>query len=536
MKENNSENILPLVSVIVPCRNEERFISRCLDSIVNQDYPQECLEVLVFDGKSEDGTKSIASLYGDKYDFISVLDNDKKFTPSALNAGIGHARGEYILWLSAHNEFNKSYVSKCIEYTRKFNASAVGGVIKAVPRNSNLIDAAICLSLGSPFGVGNSAHKVGVKSPLWADTAFGVCYRKEVFHKAGLFNEKLIRGQDMEFGMRLKKIGIKTLLAPELISYYYARSDLKSFIRHNFRNGLWAVLPFRYSDVVPVSLRHLVPLFFVASLLSLALLSVYSGIFAKLFLSVVIPYAVLAFFFSGLTAYREKDARLIFVMPFVFAALHISYGTGSLCAVFTMMGGALKRLSDIVISLAGLVILSPSILFISALMKAKDGGPVFYRGARVGLNGKEFKMFKFRTMVINADKIGGPSTADDDSRITWIGRFLRKYKLDEIPQLINVLKGEMSMVGPRPEVPFYVNMFTEEEKRILSVRPGITDWASLWNHDEGAVLAGSADPEKTYIEKIRPEKIRLQLKYVDEHSARTDMKILFMTVMKVVFR
>ena len=196
----------------------------------------------------------------------------------------------------------------------------------------------------------------------------------------------------------------------------------------------------------------------------------------------------------------------------------------------------LKRLFDIVFSLSGLILLSPTLLGVALLIKREDGGPLFYKGVRVGRSGKLFKMFKFRTMVVNADKIGGPSTADDDPRLMKVGKILRKYKLDEIPQLINVLIGNMSFVGPRPEVPFYVNMFTEEEKQILTVKPGITDWASLWDCDEGALLAGTPDPEKTYMEKIRPEKIRLQLKYVRERSFWVDMKILFMTMMKVVCR
>jgi lipopolysaccharide/colanic/teichoic acid biosynthesis glycosyltransferase len=196
----------------------------------------------------------------------------------------------------------------------------------------------------------------------------------------------------------------------------------------------------------------------------------------------------------------------------------------------------LKRLFDIILSLCGIIILSPFFLFLGFLIKKEDRGTVFYKGVRVGKNDRPFKMLKFRTMVVNADKIGGSSTADDDPRLTKIGKFLRKYKLDELPQLINVLKGDMSFVGPRPEVPFYVDMFTDEEKAILSVSPGITDWASLWNSDEGALLAGSVDPEKDYMEKIRPEKIRLQLKYVRERSFWVDMEILFRTAMKVVGR
>jgi len=193
-----------------------------------------------------------------------------------------------------------------------------------------------------------------------------------------------------------------------------------------------------------------------------------------------------------------------------------------------------KRIFDIVASGIGLIILSPLMLSIAYLIKKEDGGPVFYRGVRVGRYGKPFRIYKFRTMVIDAEKIGGPSTADDDPRITKIGKILRKYKLDELPQLINVLKGEMSIVGPRPEVQFYVDMFTEKEKDILSVRPGITDWASLWNPDEGAILAGSPDPEKTYMEKIRPTKIKLQLKYVKEHSFWIDLKIIALTILTVI--
>lgn len=193
-----------------------------------------------------------------------------------------------------------------------------------------------------------------------------------------------------------------------------------------------------------------------------------------------------------------------------------------------------KRLFDLFFSFFGLLFLLPLILVIAILIKKEDRGPVFYLGKRVGKNGKEFSMFKFRTMVQNADKIGGPSTAADDARLTKIGLFLKKFQLDEIPQLVNVLKGDMSLVGPRPEVKIYVDMMSQEEKDvILSVRPGMTDFASLWNFHEGELLKGAEDPEKEYMEKIRPKKLELQKKYVKERSFLIDIKIIIKTVLRV---
>ena len=196
----------------------------------------------------------------------------------------------------------------------------------------------------------------------------------------------------------------------------------------------------------------------------------------------------------------------------------------------------LKRLFDLAAAAAGLIILGPVLLAVAALITLYDGRPVFYRGVRIGRHGRLFRVFKFRTMRTDAEKIGGPSTTADDPRITRVGRWLRKSKLDELPELINVFVGDMSLVGPRPEVEHYVSLMTDEERVILSVRPGLTDWATLWNSDEGAVLAGAADPEKAYLELIRPEKIRLQLEYVRRRSFWVDLVILVQTVMAVVLR
>lgn len=190
----------------------------------------------------------------------------------------------------------------------------------------------------------------------------------------------------------------------------------------------------------------------------------------------------------------------------------------------------MKRIFDIIFSLTVLLLLLPVIIGVAVAIKFHDWGPVFYRAQRVGRNGKIFSMFKFRTMVVNADKIGASSTTLSDARITPVGRFLRKTKLDELPQFINVFIGNMSVVGPRPDVKAFTDMFTEEEKAILKVKPGITDWASVWNSDEGKILEGAEDPDKAYMELIWPEKKRLQLKYVRERTFLSDIKIIWLTL------
>jgi lipopolysaccharide/colanic/teichoic acid biosynthesis glycosyltransferase len=192
-----------------------------------------------------------------------------------------------------------------------------------------------------------------------------------------------------------------------------------------------------------------------------------------------------------------------------------------------------KRILDVVVSLIGLVILFPLFAAVGLWVKASSPGPVFYAGKRIGKDGKPFRMLKFRTMVVNADKLGASSTSDDDARLTSAGRILRRFKLDELPQLVNVLDGEMSFVGPRPQVEWAVNLYSPEERGLLSVRPGITDFASLRFRNEGEILRGSTDPDRDYLEKIAPQKIRLGLYYVRHYSLITDIKIVVATVLSI---
>jgi lipopolysaccharide/colanic/teichoic acid biosynthesis glycosyltransferase len=192
-----------------------------------------------------------------------------------------------------------------------------------------------------------------------------------------------------------------------------------------------------------------------------------------------------------------------------------------------------KRVLDLVVALSLLLLLAPLLVLVALIIWRHDHGPVLYRAKRIGRGGGLFTMFKFRTMVLNADQIGASSTADDDSRIMPIGRFLRRYKLDELPQLFNVVNGTMSLVGPQPQVKWAVDLYTEEERAVLQVPPGITDYASLFFPNEGEVLKGSTDPDRDYMEKIHPIKMQLCLRYVRERSFGTDLKILFFTALTV---
>lgn len=193
-----------------------------------------------------------------------------------------------------------------------------------------------------------------------------------------------------------------------------------------------------------------------------------------------------------------------------------------------------KRVFDLLFSSIGLLLLFQFFVLVGLLIKMNDRGPMFYRGVRVGQYGKLFQIFKFRTMVWNAGQIGASSTGDDDPRITMIGKYLRRFKLDEFPQLLNVFWGEMSIVGPRPQVQWAVDLYTPEERNLLFVKPGLTDYASLVFFDEGAILRGSADPDRAYLEKIHPEKVRLGLNYVSTHTVWTDMKIILATLGAIV--
>jgi len=193
-----------------------------------------------------------------------------------------------------------------------------------------------------------------------------------------------------------------------------------------------------------------------------------------------------------------------------------------------------KRMFDIVVAALGLIVLSPIFVVVAILIRLDSRGSIFFRQERVGKGLRPFSIYKFRTMRMDADRHGGQITVGEDPRITRVGRVLRKAKLDELPQLVNVLKGEMSFVGPRPEVPRYVEMFRDDYEQILAIRPGITDLASLRYRNESTLLGQSSDPEQEYITHVLPDKLKLSHEYLQKSSLLFDLTLIFKTLLKLL--
>ncbi|MCK4781649.1 glycosyltransferase family 2 protein [Candidatus Parcubacteria bacterium] len=319
------------ISVIIPCRNEEKFIGQCLDSIITQDYPTKNLEILVIDGMSQDRTREIIEKFK-----IQIIDNPKKIIPCALNIGIKQARGEIIIRMDTNAIYAKNYISKCVSCLQKYKADNVGGVIKTLPKKNTIFAKAITLALSHPFGVGGSHFRAGSKKPRWVDTVYGGCFKKQIFEKIGFFNENLARSQDMEFNLRLKKAGGKILLVPDIISYYYPSSTLTDFFKHNIKDGIWAIYPLKFVKM-PFRLRHYIPFIFTSSLLGAGLLAFFFPIFLYLFLLIFSSYFLTNMYFSVKIALRERDLRYLLIMPITFAIRHIGYGLGSILGLIKLL-------------------------------------------------------------------------------------------------------------------------------------------------------------------------------------------------------
>lgn len=320
---------VPSVSVIIPCRNEEAFIASCLDSVLDQDYPKDDMEIFVVDGASTDKTRSIVDGYVREWPFIRLLHNAKKITPCALNLGIQAAQGSIIIRMDAHAGYPKNYVSSCVAALEKSGADNVGGVMETVASGKSLVAKAIALSLSGAFGTGGSVFRRGVNRPTETDTVFGGCYRRDVFGRIGFYDERLARSQDMEFNLRLRRAGGKIMMYPDIVSYYYPKSNLKDFFVHNFYDGIWAVYPAKFIKF-PFKLRHYAPLVFVGGLIGVGAAGLFFPVARWLFYLALGAYVLTDLFFSIKIAVSQRQPAYLVIMPVVFVARHIAYGFGSL--------------------------------------------------------------------------------------------------------------------------------------------------------------------------------------------------------------
>ncbi len=331
----------PFVSVTIPCRNEEKFIGRCLDSLIANDYLKNRLEILVINGASTDGTKKIIDEYSRKHPFIKVLENPRITTPISMNLGVKNAKGDIIMIAGAHSTYNPDYISKSVRYLEEYGADNVGGALETKPAVNTYPARAIALALSSFFGTGGASFRVGglpapAGKPQWVDTAFGGCFRREVFQKIGYFNENLTRSQDMEFSIRLHKAGGKILFAPDILTTYYPKTTFKDFWKHNIKDGIWAILPLKFGAPL-FKPRHLLPFIFVLTLVLSGILGTTLTEAKSIFALAAGAYFAVSLFFSTRIAAREKDIILLPFLIIAFAVRHFAYGIGSLIGLFKLI-------------------------------------------------------------------------------------------------------------------------------------------------------------------------------------------------------
>ena len=322
----------PFVSLIIATRNEEAFIGRCLDSLTAGTYPRDRLEVLVVDGMSEDRTREVVQEYAARFPFVRLLPNPKKHATAAFNAGIGASRGEIVMIAGAHAVYRSGYVERCVRTLMSSGADNVGGVWRIIPRDDTLLGEAIALASGSAFGSGDAYTKRGTPAPRLVDTVFGGCYRRDVFTRVGLFDERLARSQDFDFNLRLRRAGGKILMDPGIVCDYYVRSNLAEFWRHNVDDGFWTFYPLRFGRRT-FTLRHVVPPLFVAVLGGSILLAAVVRPAGALALAVLAAYAAATLVASAAIAIRRRRPALLVALPVAFAARHVGHGAGALAGL-----------------------------------------------------------------------------------------------------------------------------------------------------------------------------------------------------------
>ncbi len=340
--ERSSASALPFVSVIVPCRNEQRYIARCLDSLLSSDYPEDHLEFLIVDGRSEDDTRAIVNDYARRRPCIRLLDNPSRSIPAAMNTGIRAARGDIVIKMDAHSIFDSRHISLCVRYLLDWGpqgAENVGGTWHMNPGADTLVARAIVSALGTRFGSGNALIKMGVTKPTWSDSvAFG-CYRKEFLERVGGFDERLLGSSDMDLNRRIRAAGGRILIVPEVVVEYFADPTFRSFWKHNVADGVWTTYVLKFGTRA-FSWRHWIPLAFVLAVLGSALFALRWHGLAWLLVAVLGAYAAAAIIVSLRLFWSQRSPKLLMVLPAVFAVRHVAHGVGALfgCLLLCLPG------------------------------------------------------------------------------------------------------------------------------------------------------------------------------------------------------
>lgn len=325
-----------MLSVICPIYNEEKYIAQCIESILQQDYPKDKLEILFVDGMSTDHTRHIIKQYTKEYPYIRIIDNPDKVVPHAMNRGIMVAKGEVIIRLDAHAVYPTNYFSKLIEGLHQYQADNVGAQCRTLPASQTVTAIAIAEALGSSFGVGNSMFRIGITEDTEADTVPFGCFKREVFEKVGLYDTELIRNQDDELNARIINHGGKIVLLAELQFDYYARDSYAKLFKMYYQYGLYKPLVNKKLGS-PATLRQFIPPMFVMGLALGTILSICFPLIGLLYGAILLLYLAAGMAIGIKLAKKHQSALLALAMPFTFFILHFSYGIGYIHGIIKIL-------------------------------------------------------------------------------------------------------------------------------------------------------------------------------------------------------